>query len=90
MDAKVEYEPRARRVALPSRGGEMALLDFGPAERPVDMVFSHANGFNARTYRSILAPLAADLRILARRPARPRREHPADGDRGPRRMGRVP
>jgi pimeloyl-ACP methyl ester carboxylesterase len=31
----------------------------------VDVVFSHANGFNARTYRSILQPLAAELRILA-------------------------
>jgi len=31
----------------------------------VDVVFLHANGFNARTYRSILAPLADRLRILA-------------------------
>jgi hypothetical protein len=30
MDAKVDYEPRPLRVALPSRGGEMAALDFGP------------------------------------------------------------
>jgi len=65
MDAKVEYEPRQRRIALPSRGGEMAALDFGPQDRRVDVVFSHANGFNARTYRSILAPLADSLRILA-------------------------
>lgn len=42
----------------------MAVLDFGPPDRPVDVVFSHANGFNARTYRSILAPLS-ELRILA-------------------------
>lgn len=65
MDAKVEYEPRARQVTLASRGGAMAVLDFGPPERPVDVVFSHANGFNGRTYRSILAPLAESLRILA-------------------------
>jgi pimeloyl-ACP methyl ester carboxylesterase len=65
MDAKVAYEPRARRVPLPTRGGEMACLDFGPQERAVDVVFSHANGFNARTYRSVLAPLAAEMRILA-------------------------
>ena len=65
MDAKVDYEPRPLRVALPSRGGEMAALDFGPPERGVDIVFSHANGFNARTYRTILSPLAAELRILA-------------------------
>lgn len=65
MDARVDYEPRSRQVALPARGGTMAVLDFGPPERPADVVFSHANGFNARTYRSILAPLAGELRILA-------------------------
>ena len=43
----------------------MAALEFGPQERPIDIVFSHANGFNARTYWTILAPLAKDLRILA-------------------------
>jgi len=43
----------------------MAALDFGPPDRPVDLVFSHANGFNARTYRTILTPLAGDYRILA-------------------------
>ena len=37
----------------------------GPPERAVDIIFSHANGFNARTYRTILQPLAGDLRILA-------------------------
>ena len=65
MDGSVEYEPRARRVSLPSRGGEMSVLDFGAPDRPVDIVFSHANGFNARTYRTILSPLASGLRILA-------------------------
>lgn len=43
----------------------MAALEFGPADRPIKVVFSHANGFNARTYRSILAPIAQDFRILA-------------------------
>ena len=65
MDGSVEFEPRARHVDLPSRGGAMAVLDFGSPERPVDVVFCHANGFNARTYRSILAPLAASMRLLA-------------------------
>jgi pimeloyl-ACP methyl ester carboxylesterase len=65
MDAFAEYQPRARRIELASRGGAMAALDFGPEDRPVDIVFSHANGFNARTYRTILAPLAAEFRILA-------------------------
>ena len=65
MDAKVEAEPQPRMIPLPTRGGAMAALDFGPADRPVDVVFSHANGFNARTYRTILQPLADTLRILA-------------------------
>jgi pimeloyl-ACP methyl ester carboxylesterase len=65
MDAKVQAEPRERMIPLPTRGGTMAALEFGPAERPVDIVFSHANGFNARTYRTILQPLAGSLRILA-------------------------
>lgn len=65
MDTEIEYEPHARTVELPGRGGAMAVLDFGPPDRPVDIVFSHANGFNARTYRSILAPLGERLRILA-------------------------
>jgi pimeloyl-ACP methyl ester carboxylesterase len=65
MDAKVDSLPAPRMAALPSRGGDMAYLDFGPANRPVDVVFSHANGFNGRTYRSILAPLAGEMRILA-------------------------
>ena len=64
MNALVHNEPRARQVPLPSRGGTMAALEFGPTDRPVDIVFSHANGFNARTYRTILGPLATDLRIL--------------------------
>ncbi len=45
--------------------GDMSVLDFGDPKRPVDLVFCHANGFNAATYRSILAPLASSLRILA-------------------------
>ena len=63
MDAAVFGEPRRRMIRLPD--GEMAALDFGVEARPVDVVFLHANGFNALTYRSILAPLSATLRILA-------------------------
>jgi pimeloyl-ACP methyl ester carboxylesterase len=43
----------------------MSCLDFGSSDRSVDLVFLHANGFNAGTYQSILAPLAANYRILA-------------------------
>lgn len=67
MDAAVFHEPRRRFIAIDSRAGagEMAALDFGPADRPYDVVFLHANGFNAMTYRSILGPLSAGLRLLA-------------------------
>lgn len=63
MDAAVFREPRKRAVAVP--GGEIAGLEFGPQDRPIDVVFVHANGFNAQTYRVLLSPLAAGLRILA-------------------------
>ncbi len=43
----------------------MAIFDFGPPDRRPDLIFLHANGFNAFTYRRILAPLAARFRILA-------------------------
>lgn len=42
----------------------MRALELGQTERPVDIVFSHANGFNAHTYRTILEPLARTFRIL--------------------------
>jgi pimeloyl-ACP methyl ester carboxylesterase len=58
--------PRANRLTLAGRGhGAMAYLDFGDPARPVDLVFLHANGFNAQTYRRLLAPLAERFRILA-------------------------
>lgn len=63
MDAAVFREPRKR--ATPVDGGEIAGLEFGPQDRPIDIVFVHANGFNAQTYRALLSPLAASLRILA-------------------------
>jgi len=67
MDAAVFHEPRRRFIAIDSSagGGELAALDFGPQERPIDILFLHANGFNALTYRSILSPLSAGLRVLA-------------------------
>ncbi len=65
MDGDSPDQFHRREIALPSRGGAMAALEFGPRDRSVDVVFLHANGFNAQTYRAILAPLAASLRILA-------------------------
>ncbi len=52
-------------IALPSRGGVVHAVAWGSADRPVDIVFLHANGFNAHTYRAILEPLGADLRVIA-------------------------
>ncbi len=63
MDAALMHEPRRRMIPLPD--GEMAALDFGDSARPVDLVFSHANGFNAQTYRILLAPLSLGMRIVA-------------------------
>jgi pimeloyl-ACP methyl ester carboxylesterase len=63
MDAAVFREPRKRALAV--AGGEIAGLEFGPLDRPIDVVFVHANGFNAQTYRVLLSPLAAGLRVLA-------------------------
>jgi pimeloyl-ACP methyl ester carboxylesterase len=65
MTLTLTNPPQERLIALDGRGGEMATLEFGPADRPVDIVFVHANGFNARAYASMLAPLAAHFRILA-------------------------
>lgn len=67
MDAIRLPPPRRLRLPVSNRWGEgdMAVLDFGDAERPVDLVFAHANGFNALTYRSLLAPLSGSLRIWA-------------------------
>ncbi|MBY0296954.1 MAG: alpha/beta hydrolase [Methylobacterium sp.] len=50
-------------VDLP--GGRVAALAFGPADRPVDALVLHANGFNARTYRTLIEPLGREHRIVA-------------------------
>ncbi|HYC97519.1 alpha/beta hydrolase [Brevundimonas sp.] len=67
MDA-IRLSP-PRRLSLPVNNrwgaGQMSVLDFGDVKRPVDLVFVHANGFNAMTYRSLLAPLSGSLRIWA-------------------------
>jgi pimeloyl-ACP methyl ester carboxylesterase len=52
-------------IRSPWGDGEMSVLDFGDAKRPVDVIFLHANGFNAMTYRTLLAPLSASLRLVA-------------------------
>lgn len=53
------------RRMIPVSDGEVAVLDFGDPSRPVDVLFSHGNGFNALTHAPALAPLAREMRILA-------------------------
>ncbi|MFT3727586.1 MAG: alpha/beta hydrolase [Terricaulis sp.] len=53
-----------RRLALPIKGGEIAGLAFGAEGQP-DVIFIHATGFNARTYRTLLAPLGDRFRVWA-------------------------
>lgn len=67
MDAALLSPPRRLSVPVDNRwgAGEMSVLDFGDPQRPVDLIFAHANGFNASTYRSLLSPLSTSLRIWA-------------------------
>jgi pimeloyl-ACP methyl ester carboxylesterase len=46
-----------------SGGGTMSYLEWPGGGLPLN--FTHANGFNAETYTSILAPLADDFHLLA-------------------------
>lgn len=54
-----------QRFSLPLAGGHLAGLNFGPAHGRIDLVFLHATGFNALTYRQLLAPLAPPWRVVA-------------------------
>jgi pimeloyl-ACP methyl ester carboxylesterase len=54
-----------RRVSFDLPGGRMAAIAFGDQERPVDVLFLHATGFNALTYHSILGPLGDRLHVVA-------------------------
>ncbi|NNM72924.1 alpha/beta fold hydrolase [Enterovirga aerilata] len=63
-----EPEARLRRRTFDigdAEGGRLSAIEFGPAEGSLDLIFLHANGFNGRTYRTILEPLASERRILA-------------------------
>ena len=56
-------EPQRREAAFAD--GTTSYLEWsGPQAAPV-LVFLHANGFNALTYRTLLAPLAERFRIIA-------------------------
>lgn len=47
------------------RGGRVAGIWFGAPKTNPDIVFLHATGFNARTYRTLLAPIGERFRVLA-------------------------
>lgn len=65
MDGAAALSPRRRQITVPGRGpGAISALELGPEGRAVDILFLHANGFNAQTYVSILSPLAGAARIL--------------------------
>lgn len=50
---------------IESVSGGMGRLDWGDPDRPVDLVFLHATGFNARTYRTLLEPLGDRFHVVA-------------------------
>jgi pimeloyl-ACP methyl ester carboxylesterase len=54
---------RRRMIEVP--GGAVAGIEFGPPAGAPEVLFLHANGFNALTYRHALAPLGDHLRVLA-------------------------
>lgn len=54
------------RRAIKMWDGEVSCLAWeGAGQRAPSIHFAHANGFNALTYRTLLDPLASDLRIYA-------------------------
>jgi len=67
MDATTpdNFRRQVFEIDTPSGPGQIAGIALGDATRPIDVIFVHANGFNALTYRSVLAPLAERLHVLA-------------------------
>lgn len=58
-------EEQFRRLALAVPGGQIAGISFGVETQNPDIVFLHATGFNARAYRSMLAPLGERFHVWA-------------------------
>lgn len=54
-----------RRVSFEVPGGTMSGIAFGARTPTPDILFLHANGFNARTYRTVLEPLGERFHVLA-------------------------
>jgi pimeloyl-ACP methyl ester carboxylesterase len=54
-----------RRVSFDLPSGRFAGIAAGPPTAPVDLIFLHANGLNARAYRALLAPLTGQYHVMA-------------------------
>lgn len=57
--------PPFSRVSYDLDAGQIHGIAFGDRARPPEIVFLHATGFNALTYRTLLAPLALRFSVLA-------------------------
>jgi pimeloyl-ACP methyl ester carboxylesterase len=64
-DARAALAETFRRISFEIPGGRMAGIAFGAQTPTPDIVFLHATGFNARTYRTLLEPLAEKFHVLA-------------------------
>ena len=58
---------RRRQIAVETRDGAglVAGFELGPESGRLDVLFLHANGFNALTYRHVMAELDPSIRLLA-------------------------
>lgn len=54
-----------QRVSYELREGRVSGLSWGDSSRTPDILFLHATGFNARTYRTLLEPLGERFHVLA-------------------------
>ena len=54
-----------QRATFDLPGGQIAGIQFGAPKPTPDIVFLHATGFNARTYRTMLDPLIDRVNVLA-------------------------
>lgn len=61
MDAALNF----RRLTFKLRDGDVAGIAFGAETANPDIVFFHATGFNARTYRTLLTPLGERFHVWA-------------------------
>jgi pimeloyl-ACP methyl ester carboxylesterase len=62
MDSDI---PAMRRQVFELRGGRMMGYAWGDPTRPVEILFLHATGFNARTYRTLLEQIGQRFHVLA-------------------------